>query len=281
MLAKVIQNDKKTFQLQFKDCHYSIVNSVRRGILSICPAKSLVVDSVSENDTGTNNDLIRLHMSLLWVPQILENLVVTLNKTNTTEELFMPVGPRDFECFQNLGDKLTKIENPWKDSMIAITKLRPNETLALEATAITGTAMKDGGQFTAAHCFFNSSSDSEHVLTVKTRNRETPVKTWNRTLFELQSRVVQIKTNFLAEHGETLSTDKQLDITIEGENHTIGGPLAYLLQMSPKVIRSGYDMPHPLYEKIKVQMETTHKATDVFVETLDQLHQLFGDMKRA
>lgn len=280
MRAKVIKNDKKTFQLQFKDCHYSIVNSIRRGILSICPTKSLVVDFISENDTGINNDLIKLHMSLIWVPQTLENIVVKLNKTNTTDEPFIPVGPKDFECFQNLGDKMKKIDNPWKDSMIVITKLRPNEVITLEATAVVGTAIKNGGQFTAAHCYYNSNSDFDHLLTVKARNKETPVDTWNRTLLELQKKVERIKTNFIAEYGETKSTDSKLEIYIEGENHTIGGPLSFLLQSNPKVILSGYDMPHPLYEKIKVQLECKGKAFDIFVHTLEQMHQLFGDMKK-
>ena len=94
----------------------------------------------------------------------------------------MEVGQDMFKCQLNLGESLKSVDNPWKkqNSKIVITKLRPGESISFEATAHESTAFKSGGEYTAAHAFFSSSSDSEHLFTVESRLRESPVETWNR-----------------------------------------------------------------------------------------------------
>merc|ERR1712093_539208 len=196
MSLKVIQENKDVLQLKIKD-HFSIVNAIRRTILSYCPCKSLVIDNISYNDSGINNDLIKQRTSLIWVPQKVGNLLISLDVTNNTDQAFLPVGPAMFKCQINLGDTLKSVENPWKKakSQIVITKLRPNERIAFEATAIESTAIASGGEFTAAHAFFSSSSDNEHLFTLESRLREPAKDTWNRSLLELQKRLARIKTH--------------------------------------------------------------------------------------
>jgi DNA-directed RNA polymerase subunit L len=211
----------------------------------------------------------------------MNNLVVKLDVTNTGDEKFMPVGPCDFECYLDLGETLKKVDNPWvkQQSRIVITKLRPNERLALEAKVVTGVGF-DGGEFVPAHSYYGSSSDKEHLLTVEGRHREAPRETYRRSLFELQRRLMKVKDHFLlvqAQNKEAPGKDAKFEI--EGENHTLGNPLAYVLNGFPEVEAAGYAMHHPFVEKIVVQIKAKKDAAKALVKAVDYLHNLFGKLR--
>ena len=278
MSLRIIQKNNDCLQLKMKE-HFSFVNAIRRAILSYCPAKSLRIDIISRNDSGINNDLIKQRVSLIWVPQKINNLVVSLDVTNNTQKDFMEVGPDMFKCQLNLGETLKSVDNPWKKqkSKIVITKLRPGESISFEATVHESTAFKSGGEYTAAHAFFSSSSDSEHLFTVESRLRESPVETWNRTLHQLQMRLARIKSK--SDLSKKEKSDKIL-IKLEGENHTIGNALTYQLNQLKEVKNAGYDMPHPLIEEILIRVETNGDAMVAFLKGVDQLSAKFGKIRQ-
>lgn len=278
MKVKLIKKNDAFLQLKINE-HFSFVNAIRRAILSYCPAKSLRIDIISQNDSGINNDLIKQRVSLIWVPQKINNLVISLDVTNNTSKDFLEVGPSMFNCQINLGDSLKTIDNPWKKqkSKIVITKLRPGERIAFEATAHESTAFDSGGEYTAAHAFFSSSSDSEHLFTVESRLREPAVDTWNRTLHQLQMRLARIKN-----HSELSKNEKSnhLLLKLEGENHTIGNALSYQLNQLKEVKTAGYDMPHPLIEEIIIRMETKDDAVKVFHKGIEELSAKFAKIRQ-
>jgi len=248
MSVKSIVSKSDYLEVQLKG-HYSLANAIRRGVLSYLPNYSIQVnhEDVESNAKGVHREVYLKAISLIPVPTDLHNLEIELNiNNNLGEQTELPVGPKDFKCFLNLGENSRKkIDNPWKKSKIRFIYLRKNEYIKLSGKTIKGIG-KDNGKFIGAFCYYNSESDNLHKITVEGRGRETAKTTWNRNIQVLKERF-----NRCAEKLILPDNPKQrLNVTLQGENHTIGGLISHLLNQSKDIDYAGYNMPHPLWEEI-------------------------------
>jgi len=63
------------------------------------------------------------------------------------------------------------------------------------------------------------------------------------------------------------------------EDHTLGNALKHLICMMPNVEFCGYNIPHPLEDKILFRIQTTNKdvpAGSVLLKGLRDLEKIFG-----
>uniref|UniRef100_A0AC35U923 DNA-directed RNA polymerase I subunit D n=1 Tax=Rhabditophanes sp. KR3021 TaxID=114890 RepID=A0AC35U923_9BILA len=68
-----------------------------------------------------------------------------------------------------------------------------------------------------------------------------------------------------------------LTLVLHNEDHTIGNSLKHILCLMPEVEFCGYNVPHPLEDKILVRIQTRDgfKAVDALLTGLDNLTHLF------
>eukprot|EP01122_Echinamoeba_exundans_P000668 TRINITY_DN10590_c0_g1_i1.p2 TRINITY_DN10590_c0_g1~~TRINITY_DN10590_c0_g1_i1.p2 ORF type:complete len:119 (-),score=33.17 TRINITY_DN10590_c0_g1_i1:89-445(-) len=82
------------------------------------------------------------------------------------------------------------------------------------------------------------------------------------------------KIEMVADHGPN-ATEREATFIIRDEDHTIGGPLRYMLHKNPATDFAGYTIPHPSQPKMELRIQTTRgSAAGVFQESLDRLHEV-------
>ncbi|KAH7722574.1 DNA-directed RNA polymerases I/III polypeptide [Aphelenchoides avenae] len=72
-----------------------------------------------------------------------------------------------------------------------------------------------------------------------------------------------------------------LTVVLHQEDHTVGNALKHILCMMSDVEFCGYNVPHPLEDKILVRIQTKEgvRAGSVLTEALDQLDKIYEDIK--
>uniref|UniRef100_A0A0N5A277 RNA_pol_L_2 domain-containing protein n=1 Tax=Parastrongyloides trichosuri TaxID=131310 RepID=A0A0N5A277_PARTI len=68
-----------------------------------------------------------------------------------------------------------------------------------------------------------------------------------------------------------------LTLILHEEDHTIGNSLKHVLVMMPEIDFCGYNVPHPLEDKIIVRIQTKqgYNAVDALIKGLDNLSHIF------
>lgn len=57
------------------------------------------------------------------------------------------------------------------------------------------------------------------------------------------------------------STDTAASFQIDGEDHTLGNALRYLIMKNPEVEFCGYSIPHPSEDKMNIRIQTYDNAS--------------------
>jgi len=78
--------------------------------------------------------------------------------------------------------------------------------------------------------------------------------------------------------GEYRKDPTMITAIFHGEDHTIGNALKHIICKMPNVEFCGYNVPHPLEDKILVRVQTKNgvPAGDLLIQALDDLDTIFG-----
>ncbi|VDM32945.1 unnamed protein product [Toxocara canis] len=73
-----------------------------------------------------------------------------------------------------------------------------------------------------------------------------------------------------------------LTVILHEEDHTIGNALKHILCKMSEVEFCGYNVPHPLEDKILVRVQTRRgiSAANVLIEAFDQLELVFASIRQ-
>lgn len=83
------------------------------------------------------------------------------------------------------------------------------------------------------------------------------------------------------------TSDRELEIEVQGEGHTLGNMLAKELQEMEEVELAYYEIPHPLQDRMLIYIRTREGADPLdtlrsALKRLDaQLEQLEGELERV
>ncbi|VDK49680.1 unnamed protein product [Anisakis simplex] len=82
---------------------------------------------------------------------------------------------------------------------------------------------------------------------------------------------------------ESLRNDPtNLTVILHEEDHTIGNALKHILCKMAEVEFCGYNVPHPLEDRILIRIQTRKNisAKDVLIEAFDQLELVFASIRQ-
>ncbi|VDK80182.1 unnamed protein product [Litomosoides sigmodontis] len=73
-----------------------------------------------------------------------------------------------------------------------------------------------------------------------------------------------------------------LTVVLHEEDHTVGNSLKHVLCKMQDVELCGYNVPHPLEDKILIRLQTKHgvPAADVLLKGLEELKCIFGSIRQ-
>uniref|UniRef100_A0A6C0BEK7 DNA-directed RNA polymerase RpoA/D/Rpb3-type domain-containing protein n=1 Tax=viral metagenome TaxID=1070528 RepID=A0A6C0BEK7_9ZZZZ len=189
---KIIKDDKRSLEFQIVDVDLSIVNSIRRIIISEIPNVAFAFDPYSEtNDIKINVNSCALHNEFLahrisLIPicfdyDEIENFTpekyrFVLKKKNTGTEI-MNVTSKDFDVYnednvkmdEKFKNKLFPANTITKDHIL-ITKLKPNlydlskgEEIDIECSASKNIALSHARWSPVSKCTFHNTIDEKAV----------------------------------------------------------------------------------------------------------------------
>ncbi|MFH4974631.1 hypothetical protein AB6A40_001340 [Gnathostoma spinigerum] len=89
------------------------------------------------------------------------------------------------------------------------------------------------------------------------------------------------KVEILDEAG-LQSDPTNLTVIFHEEDHTIGNALKHILCKQPGVEFCGYNVPHPLEDKILVRVQTRKgvPAASVLIKAFDELEMVFASIRQ-
>uniref|UniRef100_A0A914KS63 DNA-directed RNA polymerase I subunit D n=1 Tax=Meloidogyne incognita TaxID=6306 RepID=A0A914KS63_MELIC len=100
--------------------------------------------------------------------------------------------------------------------------------------------------------------------------------------------ISRLPSSNVAEKIEILDPDgykadqTMLTIVLHEEDHTIGNALKHIICQMPGVEFCGYNIPHPLEDKIliRIQTEKGYSAGDILCRGLEDLHTVFDQIQK-
>ncbi|VDD86339.1 unnamed protein product [Enterobius vermicularis] len=81
--------------------------------------------------------------------------------------------------------------------------------------------------------------------------------------------------------ADLINDPTNLTVILHEEDHTIGNSLKHILCKMPNIEFCGYNVPHPLEDKIVVRVQTKKNipAAKVFIEALEHLQTVFSGIR--
>ncbi|ESQ51464.1 hypothetical protein EUTSA_v10017434mg [Eutrema salsugineum] len=73
------------------------------------------------------------------------------------------------------------------------------------------------------------------------------------------------------EHG-SFTNDRNASFKLPQEDHTLANAVRFVLNQDPRVVSTGYSIPHPSLECVNIQVQTTgDPAREVFKDACQEL----------
>jgi DNA-directed RNA polymerase subunit L len=304
-------------RLEFKisGINNTIINCIRRSVMTSIPVFSFNNITISENTSIFNNNYIKLRLRNIPVFGIttddpifikkVENLDVieeetnadilndmdmnnasTLNssslkqltmyvdKTNTTSEI---INVTTDDCKFYYMEK--QIDSPYKlpkCNNIPLIKLQPTQKIKLSAITELGIEELDGIYSAVSIFAFKYIDDLNYDVAIESRGQLD-----ERTIIEYGI----INLNNLLDKFIGLIPDVSIisgKLLVDDADHTIGTIIAEGLQNHKMIKFAGYNMPHPLDNKILIHYELVKETNikDILSEIVEDYKKIFNKISK-
>ena len=306
------------FSLEGKDMNNKLVNAIRRSSMVNVPSYAFPPELIhieENNCEAFNNDYMRLRLSLLPLFNIDTDLYyldekyyslkyndplrikhpkekhveVYISGTNTTTDI-ISLTTNNVKVY--VDEELVQMYN--KDHPILLIKLRPNDKFKCLLRGAIGIGDHNG--------IWNLSNNSfyKEIEAPETSESETSTKSYEFTVEsngQINERDIIVKSckylihrlqivkNQIATYEKT--KEKNVEIQLDNEDHTIGELLNYEIQSNEDIIFSGMKKPDCLVKSINITCcSKTKRIIDIIdesvvslIEKLSHLGKCFESLK--
>ena len=288
--VKSNKGDETTLSIKGKGVDHSTVNTLRRIILTEIATYAAPVENIEieKNTTITNNDQLRLRMSLITIPNIQNDVVLFhedekyeqdtiemyIDVTNDTSDV-LNVTTNHIKLFIN-GQEIKNKFN--KNEQMLIVKLRPNEVVKLHAVAVLGKAYINNIWSAVGPCYYNKLGDNNYELYLTTLGQLSNKEILDRTYKIIKEKLENIKVLVGDKYNNSsVKQTKKILINLQNEDHTMGNLITTALQNDDNVLYAGYKKDHPLIDEIDIKLETkSNDPLKTFFKRIDYLKSLFS-----
>ena len=265
--------------MEFKDIDLSILNSLRRVILTNIPSYSLDNFKVINNYSPFMDEYITQRLSLIPIftkmaEKAPENLTFNLNVKGSSYEI-KSIYSKDIKSSD--GKKYFP-----ENCLIMKLKGVPDrlESINIEMSLSRGTSEHSSKYSVVNVVSLNPiSGKNSYILDIEANEKQDAEMTFNqavkvlieklenvRNLGPEKIKFMKLKTNFY-------------EITLLNENHTIGNLIKRHIDLNYPEINCGYFKPHPLIEEVRLKI-TTGKPKDIIIESCNELIKILGKLSK-
>lgn len=286
-----------------------IINTIRRGILTYVPIYAFTKFNFTTNESIFNNNYIKLRLKNLPVWEINNTIVKLENKETIIEEndeevnmdddvdlnsenvinssslnqltMYVDYKSSDKSIFTVTTDHAKfyydgkNMSSPYTIP-IPIIKLQPDQTIKFSAITTIGTEKENSIYSPVSVCFYKQNSDNDYNFIIESRGQLTEPRIMEVAILNIISSIENIIE---------LLPDTQIsavgEIIINNENNTLGNILCNGLQKHKHIKNAGYNIPHPLEEKIVIYYELIdekYKIKNIMSDVIIFLSELFKEI---
>jgi DNA-directed RNA polymerase subunit L len=310
-------NTRLEVNIKGDDIDYVILNTIRRSILSYIPNYAFTEFNFKKNNTIFNNNYLKLRISNIPVWGIENNLEIftpqkKLNDSTINEEAIeeedninddIDLNPEvnnnlnsstlkqltmfvDYKSNENDIITVTtdhakfyyeekKIDSPYK-MPIPLVKLQPKQTITFSVITSVGTEQQNSIYSVVSGCFYNEINDNEYNLIIESRGGINEKRIIHVGLINIIDKL----KNVIKKIPDKIDDKKQKgEIILNNEDSTLGNLLSHGLQKHKDVKFAGFNIPHPLEQKVKIHYElNSNKIIDVLTDVIDYYVTLFENI---
>jgi DNA-directed RNA polymerase subunit L len=302
-------NSRYEINIKGKDINEVIINTIRRAILTYVPIYAFTKFNFTINESVFNNNYIKLRLQNLPVWNINNNIIKLENKKinetiieNNEEEInidddvdlnddnnvnssslsqltmYVDYKSSDKGIFTVTSDHAKfyydgkSISSPYHIP-IPIIKLQPEQSIKFSAITTIGTEKENSIYSAVSVCFYKQNDTNDYNFIVESRGQLTEQRIMEVAMLNIISNIENILE--LIPETQISATG---EIIMNNENNTMGNLLCNGLQKHKHIKNAGYNMPHPLEEKIIIYYELIddkYKIKDVISDVIIYLSELF------
>jgi DNA-directed RNA polymerase subunit L len=125
-------------------------------------------------------------------------------------------------------------------------------------------------------CFYNEINDNDYNLIIESRGGINEKRIIHVGLINIIDKLKNVIKNI----PDKIDDKKQKgEIILNNEDSTLGNLLAYGLQKHKDIKFAGFNIPHPLEQKVKIHYElNSNKIIDVMTDVVDYFVNLFENI---
>jgi len=302
---------KNSLEINIKgnDISYVVLNTLRRAIMTFIPNYAFTEFNFKKNNSIFNNNYLKLRISNIPVWGIDNNLEIFIPNKKIIEEvineeenfnddidlnpeynnnlnsstlkqltMFVDYKSSDKEIVTVTTDHAKfyyeekKIESPYKNP-IPLVKLQANQTSTFSVITSLGIEQQHSMYSVVSVCYYKEINENEYNFVIESRGRLTEKKIIHIGIVNIINKLKNVIKNL----PDKIDNNKQKgEIILIKEDSTLGNLLSYGLQKHKDIKFAGFNIPHPLDDKVKIQYElNNNKILDILKDVIDYYIEVF------
>jgi DNA-directed RNA polymerase subunit L len=303
-------NTKGSSRLEFdiNDINYTILNTLRRTILTDIPIYAFTYFKVNKNSSVFHNNFLKNQIKNIPVWGIVnkidyfeedihkidineeiedmdDNVELTVDKKVDSTSLHQVTMYVDYENKSNEIESVTtdnakfyfaqkQIENPY-DTPIQLIKLQPKQQINFSVITSIGIEKISAMFSPVSICIYEQLSENKFRFKLESRGQISE----KRILKVAHLNIVKKLDSIL---NQIPDNDKdEGEIEINNEDHTIGNLLSFGLQNNKSVQFAGYHMPHPLEKRVIISYKLKSGNVNKILKTvIEEFIEVFNKIDK-
>lgn len=303
-------NTRLEINIKGENINCIILNTLRRAILSYIPNYAFTNFNFKKNNTVFNNNYIKLRVSnipvwgieneLDYYNPVKKNLntepineddnlnddidlnseVNNVLNSSTLKQLTMYV---DYTSLDS--DEITtvttdhakfyyeekKIDSPYKIP-IPIIKLQSNQTITFSVITTVGTELQNSIFAPVSVCFYKEINLTEYTFILESRGTINE----KRIIYVALLNIINKLRNVIKNLPDKIDDKLKGELIILNEDATLGNLISYGLQIHKDIKFAGFNIPHPLEERVKIHYELIkNNITNVLSDVVNHFIKLY------
>lgn len=287
--------------LLFKNTTTTLVNTIRRVCLAYIPSYAFCSEriEIQDNTSIYDNDYMRLRLSQLTFPkltipisylndqfwldvnysdknrdkhpddtQIIEIYINSVNNTNDK----LNITTNDADIFID-GERVEPFDKKYPNLLI---QLRPKDVFRAHMTAQLGIG-RVNDIWSASRNSYYAIEDNNIKFTLESAGQLDEFNILDKACMIIKRKVHDLKTIMSDKYGDI--DGKELTLTLENEDHTLGNILNEYLQQNDDVVFSGMAKPDLLIQQIIIKLVTKKNVLHVVNDTIETIIDVMDNLQ--
>lgn len=295
-------------ELEFSgsDLTIEILNTLRRGAMLYVPVYSLCPESIKieRNSSVYNNDYMTDRLEQIQIPNLkiaiedlsdeywynidysdpnrpkhpkdVDILDLYINSHNTSSEN-MNVTTNDVKLYLN-GEEIKKFDKDYPQLLI---DLRPKEYFHCHGRMVLGVAKRKDTWAAVCPIAYDETDKGGYIFPVESLGQMDEYEILYKACSAVKARYRSVKDKIKEEYEEKAKDSKKLEITLAGEDHTVGLLINYHLQSNKDVSGAGLTKKDLLVNEVSITYQTErsnsltplYEAIDDSIDIIDSIQK--------